>query len=169
MRPFVVLFLIALAATALAGPRQGGDTVADATVIASIPFTDTGTTVGYNDDYDVPCPTSGELAADVVYAYTPDQVELVSIDLCGSAYDTRVWVTDPDLAIIACNDDFYPDGHSCGSFVSRLEGVTLEAGLMYHIVVDGHGGAEGEYAIEIVETPVPTGVTNWTAVRSLYH
>ena len=169
MRPFVVLFLVALTATAQAGPRQGGDTVADATVIASLPFTDTGTTAGYNDDYDVPCPTSGHFAADVVYAYTPGQVELVAIDLCGSAYDTRVWVIDPDLEIIACNDDYYPDGHTCGSFVSRLEGVTLEVGLMYHIVIDGHEGAEGEYAIEIAETPVAASAANWTAVRKLYH
>jgi len=169
MRPFVVLFLIALAATALAGPRQGGDTVADATVIPSIPFTDTGTTVGYNDDYDAPCPFWGQFAADVVYSYAPDQVELVTIDLCGSAYDTRVWITDPDLTIIGCNNDYYPDGDPCGSFVSRLEGVSLEAGFVYYIVIDGYGGAEGEYAIEITATPVAAAATTWTAIRSLYH
>ena len=32
--------------------RQGGDTVANATVIPALPYNDSGTTVGYTDDYD---------------------------------------------------------------------------------------------------------------------
>ena len=45
--------------------RQGGDTIALAQVILSLPYTDNGTTVGYTDDYDAvsrtrarPLPTS---------------------------------------------------------------------------------------------------------------
>jgi len=35
---------------------QGGDNIATATEIPSLPIVVTGTTVGYNDDYDEACP-----------------------------------------------------------------------------------------------------------------
>ena len=57
--------------------RQGGDTIADATVIPSLPYYDTGTTVGYTDDYDFVCPYEGLISPDVVYAFTP------TVDLSG--------------------------------------------------------------------------------------
>ena len=168
MRPLIILIFLVVAATAPGALRQGGDTIADATVIASLPFADNGTTVGYNDDYDALCPTEGQLAPDVVYSFTPEQVRLVVIDLCGSAYNTRVWVFDPDLEIIACNDDYYADGDPCGPFVSRLDALTLDVGRTYYIVIDGFDGAEGEYTLEIGETPVTAPGGTWTSVRVLY-
>ena len=41
-----------LASVSLTGSAfaQGGDTCASATVIPSLPYSDTGTTVGFNDD-----------------------------------------------------------------------------------------------------------------------
>ena len=56
--------------------RQGGDTCATATTISTLPYTDTGTTSGYADNYDPSaaldsCPYNPSAAADVVYQYTP--------------------------------------------------------------------------------------------------
>ena len=47
----------------------------------------------------------------------------VDIDLLGSTYDTKVYVYDEDLALVACNDDFYPD------YVSKIENVALMGGV----------------------------------------
>lgn len=129
--------------------RQGGDTIFDATVIPGVPYSNAGTTLGYLDDYDEICPYSGSTSADVVYSYTPAAAENVDIDLCGSSYDTKLYVYDAGLALVACNDDFYFDD-VCGVYVSKLENVVLSAGVTYYIVVDGYGGDAGDYLIDII-------------------
>jgi hypothetical protein len=128
--------------------RQGGDTVLSATVIPSLPYGDTGTTAGYVNDYDEACPYTGSTAADVVYSYTPGAAESVDIDLCGSLYDTKVYVYDSGLSLVACNDDFYFDD-ICGVFVSKLEAVNLAAGNTYYIIIDGYGGSFGDYVLNV--------------------
>ena len=52
--------------------------------------------------------------------------------------------------MLACNDDFY-SGAPCGTFVSRIEDLLVEAGTTYYIVVDGYGSACGSYQLEIRE------------------
>ncbi len=44
----------------------------------------------------------------------------MNIDLCGSSYDTKLYVYDAAMNVIACNDDFY-FGPPCGTYVSKLE------------------------------------------------
>jgi hypothetical protein len=117
--------------------RQGGDTIATALPIPSIPFADTGTTAGYSDDYDEICPYSNSFSPDVVYAYVPPADESVDIDLCGSDYDTKLYVYDADLALIACNDDFY-FGAPCGVCLQVGERPD-ERRRTYYIVIDGYG------------------------------
>ncbi len=73
--------------------RQGGDTFASAFTIPSLPFTDTGTTAGYANDYDEVCPT-GSLAPDVVYRFESATPQSIEVDLCGSDYDTKVYIYD---------------------------------------------------------------------------
>jgi len=132
--------------------RQGGDTCANATLISSIPFTDTGTTAGYTNDYDEICPYSSSTAPDVVYIYTPGSDMEVDITLCvgQTNYDTKLYVYENTCAspFHACNDD------SCSSpyydnYVSALSGVNLYAGHNYYIIIDGYSTAYGTYTIEI--------------------
>jgi hypothetical protein len=125
-----------------------GDTIADAMIIPALPYNDTGTTAGFTDDYDEVCPYIGSTAPDVVYAYAATSTEAVDIDLCGSSYDTKLYVYDASLNLIACNDDFYPS-EPCGVYVSKLENVTLNAGTTYYIIIDGYGSASGAYIIDI--------------------
>ena len=129
--------------------RQGGDTIETAFLIRTLPFTSTGTTTGYNDDYDQSCPNLAA-APDVVYALLSSQNQEVTIDLCGSWYDTYIWVYDQALALIGCNDDYY-HGPPCGENVSRIAGLALAANQTYYIVIDGYDGSHGDYALAVAE------------------
>jgi hypothetical protein len=131
--------------------RQGGDTLLDAVIIPTLPFADTGTTAGYTDDYTSTCFFAGG-APDVVYQYTvAPGVEGLDISLCGSSYDSGLYVYDSGLNEVACNDDY------CGT-QSQLDNVYAAAGQTYYIIVDGYSAAFGDYVIN-VDVHVPCVVT----------
>jgi hypothetical protein len=131
--------------------RQGGDTIASATVVPTLPFADSGTTAGYTDDYAGTCLADAG-APDVVYRFTSwgdDTAILVS--LCGSAYDTGLYLLDAAFNEIACNDD------ACG-LQSELIVVLPAGGQDYYLVVDGYSSAAGDYDLtiaEIFDDPLP--------------
>ncbi|GJM45170.1 MAG: hypothetical protein DHS20C21_20120 [Gemmatimonadota bacterium] len=131
-------------------PQAGGEDVGSAANIPALPYTDSGNTCSYLDDYDEVCPFSGSTAGDAVYQYTPGSNVSVDISLCNSGYDTKVFVYEnaatPGLPY-ACNDD------ACGSdgFRSELVGVSMTAGNTYYIVVDGYLGACGDYELSVTE------------------
>ena len=129
--------------------KQGGDTIFDATVIGGLPYYDTGTTAGYAHDYDEICPYSGSTAPDVVYTFTPTEDVVVLVDLCGSSYDTKVYVYDAGLALVGCNDDFYFSDPDCGNYTSAIENLPLLGGMQYYIIVDGYGGDFGDYILNV--------------------
>jgi hypothetical protein len=129
--------------------RQGGDTIADAIVI-TLPFSGEGATVGYVDDYDEVCPYTGSTAPDVVYTFTAPATMVLDLDLCGSSYDTKLYVYDEDLVLVDCNDDFHFDD-DCGQYVSRIQWLSVAAGVRYYVVIDGYGADAGEYILTIDE------------------
>ena len=132
---------------------QGGEDCASATAIPAIPYFNTGTTVGYADDYDAICPSSST-SPDVVYSYTPEVDICVDISLCDeSAYDTKLFVYENDCALpeIACNDDACTTPNYPNPYVSRITGLQLTAGNTYYIVVDGWSGDAGSYSINVTE------------------
>lgn len=132
-----------------ASDREGGESIADAVPILAIPFADAGATCDNIDDYEESCPY-GSWSPDVVYSYLQDHDTVVNIDLCGSLYDTKVFVYDQELNLLACNDDYY-SGPPCGSYVSLIENLVIYGGETYYIVIDGYGGDCGEYQLEIYE------------------
>ena len=125
--------------------RQGGDTILDAVMLTLPVVNGTGTTAGYADDYDEVCPYTGSTSPDVVYTFTPAASVGLTIDMLGSAYDTKIYLYDQDLVLVACNDDFHPD------WTSKLENVPCVGGVQYFLVVDGYGGDFGDYLINITE------------------
>jgi hypothetical protein len=128
-------------------PLVGGDTIATAANIPALPYSDSGNTCAYADDYEEVCPYTST-SGDVVYAYTPGANASIDISLCDSAYDTKVFVYENnEFTPWACNDD------ACGSdgFRSELTGVPVNAGNTYYIVVDGYSGACGDYILDITE------------------
>ena len=133
--------------------RQGGDTTDTATPFDAIPYTDSGTTVGYTDDYDEACPYTISTSPDVCYVWTPGGDVLVDVDMLGSTYDTKLYIYDGAMSLVACNDDFYPD------YVSKLENVQLMGGTLYYFIVDGYGGDFGDYVFECREAAGPCELT----------
>ncbi len=133
-----------------AAQRQGGDDVSNAFIIDTLPFNTTGSTTGFNNDYDVACPHEDSIAPDVVYSYTPESDIFFYIDLCGSQFDTKVYIFDSSMNVVGCNDDFYYYTE-CGQFVSYLRSIPLLAGETYFIVVDAYGDAHGQYIISAYE------------------
>lgn len=141
----------------LSGDRQGGDNIASAAVIPAMPFVDTGTTVGYTDDYSESCDDMHYAARpDVVYEYTPEIDELVDIILCNSSFCTRLWVYEGDETnMVACNRF---DATQCSLPRSALMEVPMDSGLTYYFVIDGDyqlTPTEGEYVIECNAIPAP--------------
>jgi len=128
-----------------------GDTIEEAFAIDELPFTVFDSNCGFTDDYDEACPYSGSTSGDVVYAYTPAGDEAITIDLCCSLYDTKVFVYEDGWTPgdpYACNDDFYVDA-PCFVYTSRIEYLTIFSGHTYYIVVDGYGGSCGDYELGI--------------------
>ncbi len=131
----------------------GGEDMNDPSPITSLPFSDTGNTCGFNDDYDEACPFGGSASADVVYAFTPGSDLEISVDLCAhneTSYDTKVYIYAAGASLLACNDDYYEAGE-CGDNTSYLGSVELSAGMTYYIVVDGSGNDCGPYFLEVAE------------------
>ncbi len=132
--------------------KQGGDDISTATVIPGMPYYDEGTTVGYTNDYDEVCPYTGSTAPDVVYEFTPGADMVVTIDLCASGYDTKVYVyenSETPGSPFACNDD------GCPGYRSLIEDLTIFGGNTYYIVVDGYGGEAGDYVLDMYEYEPP--------------
>jgi hypothetical protein len=128
--------------------RQGGDTMATATPIEDLPYVGSGTTVGFANDYDIACPTAGSTSPDVVYSFTRPQYGTLTIDLCGSDYDTKIYVMSEAGQVFDCNDDYYNDS-TCGQHTSRIDNLWLPPGETYYLIVDGAGGAAGHYEFEV--------------------
>jgi len=140
-------------------PLQGGENIATAFVLSGpLPINSGGTTAGYIDDYDEVC-IYISTAPDVVYAYTPPSNVTVDIDLCGSSYDTKVFVYENTYtpgSPFACDDDTY-FGPPCGLYVSKIEAAALTGGNTYYIVIDGYDEFSfGDYLLTIsVNVPPP--------------
>jgi|GEM_PF-846526 len=132
--------------------KQGGDNITTATVIPDVPYSISGTTVGYTDDYDEVCPYTGSTAPDVVYAYTAAYQHWIDISLCNSSYDTKLYVYENTVGnLVGCNDD------ACGDdgYKSQVTFLEVLQGNTYYIVVDGYGTSSGEYVLDLMYPPDP--------------
>lgn len=132
--------------------REGGETIGSALPVTSLPFNDTGNTCNNIDDYDEVCPYSGSTSPDVVYSYTAPADGMINIDLCGSSYDTKVYVYVNSYTPgnpYDCNDDYYGFGDPCGDYTSAIFSMPVFNGDIYYIVIDGWSGDCGEYLLNI--------------------
>jgi hypothetical protein len=138
---------------------QGGEDCASATVIPSVPYTDSGTTTGYFGDYSPACADGGD-SPDVVYVFNPTISGYYHAHMCGSLYDTKLFIYANTCSgtPIECNDD---DRAYCGDAdgTSNIPSVELFAGTDYYFVMDGYGdGSAGDYSFLLEElAPPPTG------------
>jgi hypothetical protein len=94
---------------------------------------------------------AGGGAADAWYSYTASSSADVTIDTCGSGYDTalQVWVGScGSLTRIACNDDV------CG-LQSQIDLTGLSAGTTVLIQVAGYSGSTGTGTLTLTEASTP--------------
>ncbi|MFC1572529.1 hypothetical protein ACFL6M_02915 [Candidatus Eisenbacteria bacterium] len=141
-----------VAGVPVGGDHVAGDIIEQAWVVDGLPFTGTGNTCLFNDDYDQACPYSGSVSPDVVYAFAPIGDVLLLGDLCDGypySYDTKLYIyEDAEGNLVACDDDL------CGSaqgYASYIYNVELLTGHVYYIVVDGFGGDCGNYLLKLYE------------------
>jgi hypothetical protein len=152
-------------AAALATPgalRDGGNGAANATVIATNNFQDSGTTQGKANNGSIPSCLSGgsDTAPDAWYVVTlTESVYLSAWTTCASTfpstYDTRLGIFSSALALLDCNDD---DPACNPNLQSRITDRPLNAGT-YYIVVDGYSGASGGYQLNVAWVPQPPPCT----------
>jgi hypothetical protein len=144
--------------------KQGGEDISTATVIASLPFNGTGSTVGYANDYESPldgCTNTG--APDVVYSYLSTSNQRVNISTCnpGTDYWAKIIIFQTDASNnLTCNQFDEQCEADYGVYRGVINGLQLYAGETYYIVVDGGIGAQaGNYELTIEALPpwIPRG------------
>jgi len=122
--------------------------------IPGLPFNDVNSNVGMTDDFDV---TYSD-GADVAYELTLGSATTITVDLCSALtdYDTKLEIFTADGECVPTTTGYYNDDGPFGTCPespapytpSLIENAYLDAGT-YYIVVDGFGGAEGNYEINI--------------------
>lgn len=131
-----------------------------ATVITTLPFTDSGTTAGFVDDAQGTCLSAA--APDALYSITPAVTNTYTISLCGSGYDTGLIIRSggncPGTTQLYCNDD------QCG--VNSQLIVSLTVNTTYWIVVDGWNGNSGPFTLTVT-APNPGNDCPATNIASL--
>ncbi|RKX22370.1 MAG: hypothetical protein DRP35_02070 [Candidatus Zixiibacteriota bacterium] len=139
----------------LTSTLQGGDNIGSAVAIGTMPYSTTGTTVGYTDDYQITCELTTLSGPDVVYSYSPAIDENVDISLCASLDAVNVWVYENDVStMVACNRF----ATACGSPRAELLDVPMYTGNIYYIVVCADyqlSSSGGSYQIDCSASEMP--------------
>ena len=141
-------------ATVLIALAPINDNRASATIVP----TGGGTFTGYDEaatrEQGEPDHAGADGAHSVWYRWTPGVARSVTVNACGSSYDTAVAVytegSGGALTEVAHDDDGAPS--SCWSRTSRLR-FRASAALTYWIAVDGHGGDSGPFNLELAPAP----------------
>jgi len=124
------------------GLRQGGDTCETAVAI-TLPYSDSGTTVGRTSTHPFTCAANS--GPQVWYSFAATADGSINASLCGSSYDTALAIFSGScsgLTQLACNDDF------CG-LQSEIDNFPISNGTTYYIVVSGFSTASGSYTLNV--------------------
>ena len=136
---------------------QTGETCATATLINSIPFIGTGSTVNATDDYFANCPDYGNQggANDLVYEYTNGSNQVyVDISLCEDItdYDSQLYLFESNCngSPVGCQEDGCQSPNYSAAYNSKLMAQLLEPNTTYYIVVDGYSStSNGNYQLNV--------------------
>ena len=84
----MMCLMLVLAGTGFAEPEQGGETCATATVVSTVPYSDSGI-LGQSDD------CTGRPYFDVFYRLTAPMAGTYTFDMCDSYGDTymKIWTS----------------------------------------------------------------------------
>ncbi|MDB4859828.1 fibronectin type III domain-containing protein, partial [Candidatus Marinimicrobia bacterium] len=130
--------------------EPGVSTCADE-VIPSLPFNVVGSNVGMGNDWLV----QGSEGSDYSYLLNVTSPVVIDVTLCSAntTYDTKLEIFTADQDCNETTTGYYIDDFTCefSSLQSTLQAVSLEPG-QYYIVVDGYGGGEGSYEINVTQS-----------------
>jgi hypothetical protein len=123
-----------------------GDIIETAFPISALPFTATGTTEGFFDQYSPECNGGRSAAPDVVYSYSPAGDESIEIELCNSCFENRLYIYENSPANLIVTDDAgcWPGSRA------YIPNVALVGGATYYFVIDGDGEDRGTYQLDIL-------------------
>ncbi len=145
------------------GFAAGGEDCANATTIATLPYTDSGSTANAINNYTGSCGGTGG-APDHVYSIIPAQNGTIDISLCSGLtnYDTKLFVIKDDCTNgteVACNDDACSnDTIFTQPWISELTAVPVVANTTYYIVIGGWSATNsGDYTINVTGNFVTGG------------
>lgn len=131
------------------GGGGGGSNDACASAIAVTNGTYSGSTATATRDGSASCGSSST-TKDVWYKYTASASGTLSLNSCGSGYDTVLSVHSACVGTssnqLACNDDC--SGSPCGGVNSCLTRA-VTAGVTYYIRVSGYNGASGSFTLNV--------------------
>lgn len=126
-------------------------------------YTTAGDTCSFGNQYDVIDYGCGSAlqSSEVVYQFTPPETMLLQIDLTGSAYDTKIVITDncPTAAVTCLYNDDY------SGLTSGFDCTEFTGGVTYYVFIEGYNSACGAYTLNVdvcvppTPTPVPPTVT----------
>ncbi len=128
-----------------------GDTIADPIIIDfphTYVYSDSGSNVTYNNDYDVP----GADGKDLVYFLSIPYNVSINISTEGSDYDTKLAIYNANIVPapnnqLYYNDDFY-------GLQAAFRNLALSSANDYYIVLDASGPSEGNFHIQIDYMPL---------------
>ncbi|HET9252988.1 MAG TPA: pre-peptidase C-terminal domain-containing protein [Candidatus Eisenbacteria bacterium] len=135
------------------GPACSGSDAGTATMISSLPYSDTRDLSNDCDDYLVTCELGGNQGGpDHWYQITVDAPVLMDVTLgCDSSHiDTRIAILNQDQAQVACNDN----APSCPSGQSSIVDALLSEGT-YYVVIDNANLTGGAYSVLVDTTHAP--------------
>lgn len=140
-----------LAALAVSAIAYAGDTPESATpiVLSDSPVDFSGvlsSANGANLQLGSGCSSHTGTGDDVFYSFSLDVASAVTLDMCGSEFDTDLTIhlaSDPTV-VVACDGDSSNGIPGCGAWTSLIEEAPLPAGD-YIIRIGGYFGATGPY------------------------
>ncbi|HEX6031503.1 MAG TPA: lysyl oxidase family protein [Tepidiformaceae bacterium] len=135
------------------GPPCNGSNATTATVIPSLPFSNTADLTNDCDDYLVTCELGGNQGGPdhwyKVTVATPVYMDVSTV--CNPArINTRIAILDLDQNQLYCNDN----APSCASGQSAIDDALLSAGT-YYIVVDAASLPGGTFDVQVSAAPAP--------------
>ena len=91
----------------------------------------------------------GYISPDIFYKFTPVCVGDLTVSLCGSEFNTVLYLLNSEGELLVSNDDF------CGTS-SELTFSIITPGESYYIVVEGKTASTGNYNLyaELITTPL---------------
>lgn len=143
-------------------PPSNDRYVSPATIITG---TTAGVTLGSGNDGTATCGNS-DTSPDVWHIYTAPATGNLTIDTCGSDFDTVLsfHACCPGLgAVIACSDDAPPAG--CAANSSAIS-MSVAQGQRFLVRVAGYRGAVGRYRLNTALVPFNNSCSNATEVTA---